>query len=224
MTRAQLRQFLRSKVRDLSPTNPIFSDSDLNVVLSNAARILQNWVNAVDPNPYTATLVGDITASVDIYALPGDYRSPGIRTLELLIDGSYVEIGRQEFSEFTIAVRRNPDFATVSTSAKKYAIGGGILKLKYMPTVSVTAGMRMIYSASVTFGDDDTTVIALPLELHDCIYLLGAFLIVQDADDKDAQEFYKMARVIFDEWAKGFKTTIGLDGEQINHVGGHIRT
>lgn len=223
MTRAQLRRFLRSKIRDMHPTSPIFTDSDLNLVLLSGARILQNWVNAIDPNPYTNVLVGDTYTDLDMYALPGDYRSPGIRTLEILQNGVYVEIPRQEFSEFTLKARRNPDASSLTT-ANKYAIGGGIIKLKNPPNPGLSEGMRITYSATVTFGDDDDAVIQLPLELHDCIYLIAASLIIQDIDDKESSDQYKLARAIYDEWAKGFRTTIGLDGEQINHVGGHIRT
>lgn len=227
MTRAQLRRFLRSKLGDMHPTNPIFSDSDLNLALLMAGRLVQNWVNAVDPNPYCNTLIGDITINTTLYTLPGNYRSPGIRLLELLESGSWKEIGRQEFNDLDTDASRAASNSSNSTNDKKYAIGGKLLRLKYNPTATVSGGMRMTYSAHVNFtDDDDNSVLQLPIELDPCIYRLAAYELCPDigADRVDVESHYTAAEKIFDKWAAGFKTTIGKDGEQINHVGGHVRT
>lgn len=223
MIRLQLRRFLRSKLGDMHPTNPIFTDSDLNLALLNAGRELQNWVNAVDPNPYCVTQTGDITINVSLYTLPPDYRSPGVRLVELLESNSWKTLGRQEFNDVDTDAARTVDNNTVYN--KKYSVGGKLIRLKTVPTATVVSGIRMTYAALVTFkDDDDNSTLQLPLELMPCVYRLAAFELSPDIGDEKAQTHYDAAEKKFTKWAEGFKTTIGKDGEQINHVGGHART
>jgi len=217
MTRAQLRRFTRSKLGDMHPTSPKFLDSDINLCLLNKARQIQNWVNVTDPNPYVQTLYGDLVSGQKSYPLPSDYRSPGVREVALLQSGVYVPIDRAEFNVNNKEVARE---VNITGAVNKYSIGGGVIKLKIAPTANQVAGIRIEYSALVTFGDDDDAIIQLPLELHDCVYLLVTADLSQDLGYLGYKDYYTQAKLIYDGWAEGFKTTIGPDKERISNVGG----
>jgi len=226
MTRAQMRFWLRFRLGDKHPTNPIFTDAELNDILEAEAKELQSLINATDPNPYTNTLYGDLTVNVRNYLLPTNYRSPGIRELALLTDGVYVPISRDEYTELNRSKDgRSSNPVPASSSAdnvNRYSIGGGMLRLKTAPSTSVTLGMRIEFCANVTFDDDDIITIPVPVELHSCIYLMAAHKLGPTiGDNTDANE--KMAMNIYGRWADGFKTTIGVDGPQITRVGNHIK-
>lgn len=225
MLRPELRSLLRFRLGDKHPTNPIFTDADLNNVLEQEAKELQNQVNVVDPNPYTNTLYGDLTVNVRTYSIPANYRSPGVRELALLVGGAYVPIVKDDFNELNRPFngQRNVDPVPASSSSasdNRYSLGGGLIKLKTAPTATLLLGMRIEYCAQVSFSDSDSVVVQLPLELHNCIWLMAAHKLGPSiGDNGDANE--KMAEKIFNRWAEGFKTTIGVDGPQIVRVGNH---
>ena len=222
MLRPELRSWLRFRLGDKHPTNPIFTDAELNLILEAEAKELQSQVNVVDPNPYTETLYGDLTAGVKTYLIPTNYRSPGIRELALLVGSEYVSIGKDDFNELNRPPNSRstspvPASAT-SASANRYSLGGGLLKLKVAPAATLLLGMRMEFCAQVSFSASDTKVIELPLELHSCIYLNAAHKLGPTVGDNgDAND--KMSQKIFDKWAEGFKSTIGIDGPRIVRAG-----
>lgn len=219
MLRSQMRKALRFRLGDMHPTNPIFSDDNLNVSLEESARELQNWVNLVDPNPYVDIQYGDLTQNKTIYILPTNYRSPGVREVALLVNNKYVPIGRREFIKLNAT---NAASETSTENSNKYSIGGGIIKLQNPPTNDLALGMRMEYSAVVSFNDSDIVTIQLPLELHKCVYLLS-LVELSPIVGVDTSKIYENVEKKFLRWAEGFKSTIGPDGEQINTVGGHNR-
>lgn len=225
MTRAQMRSWLRFRLGDKHPTNPIFTDAQLNEILEQEAKELQSLVNITDPNPYTNTLYGDLTANIRTYSLPSNYRSPGVREVALLVSGVYTPIGKDDFNELNRgpSSQRSTDpvpASSSSSSINRFSIGGGLIKLKTAPSATLSLGIRMEYCAHVTFGDSDSTVVQLPLELHSCVWLMAAHKLGPSIGD-NGDENEKMAEKIYTKWAEGFKTTIGVDGPQIVRVGGH---
>lgn len=220
MTRGQIRSFLRSKLGDKHPTNPIFSDSDLNLIILNATRILQNRVNKVDPNPYCVIQYNDLVANIDLYALPANYRSPGVADVWQLIGGKYVRLTGNNPN----IVNRDVNSATrfgntpASDAPNVYAIRGGRIRLKIPPTANLVNGLKMEYAAHVSYADDDS-VPQLPLELHDCIYLKAAMLLNPDQGENNSSDLKAQYDEIYKDWADGFRLTMGTDQAQFGNVG-----
>lgn len=228
MTRAQLRAFLRSRLADKHPTNPRFSDSDLNLSLLDSAKIIQNWVALVDPNPVYDIVFGDFTANERDYLLPGGYRSPGVREVAILTSGAagtgvYTSIEKMDPNELNrgpLAVRADESVNTDTTQA--YCIIGNKIRFKIAPTQSVFGGYRMEHATDVSFGDD-TSIIQLPLALHSCVYLHSAYMLSPDLGDTNPERHLKAAENIYKIWADAFRLTIGVDVARITRVGDRVK-
>lgn len=219
MNRGQSRAFLRSKLGDRHPTNPTFSDSTLNLTLLTAARLLQNRVNVVDPNPYTKTAYADLVNGVDTYSLPGDYRSPGERIVKRLIDGEYQRVTRIQFTSMDKLLGSTEQ----SESNTGYSIGGKLIQIFPTPTADLVNGLKITYAAQVTYADDsDSSVPQLPLEILNCVHLVAFTLICSDIGLNGDDETRLVDKII-KEWAEGFKSSHGVDGNQIESLGGHNR-
>lgn len=223
MNLAQLRKNLRSKIRDLDTANPDWSDSDLNIVLGESALLVQDFVNGVDPNPYTVTMYNDLVNGQSMYALPSNYRSPGIREAAIMASagGSYSPMVRRENVVIDEARAGNNTGAS-NTGKPLYSISHGILELLAVPTSNVTAGLRLIFSSTIAMADDDA-IPQLPLSLHSCIVLEAAIFLSPDTDDPDFEKYIKVRDHRYKTFKDSFKVVNNRDQMGIEGVGGHDR-
>jgi hypothetical protein len=211
---------LRSKIRDLSTTNPDWSDGDLNILLLHSAWHVQDIVNLIDPNPYTTIKYNDLVAGQYLYALPNNYRSPGVREVAIKSGDSYVPIRRYEAVKAD-EVRAGTTLPNASEGIR-YAISFGQLEIIPTPTSNIVDGIRMVFSTTIAMDDDDA-VPQLPLSLHPCIYLDAAMMIAPDSDDPAFDQYDKLMKRYTDAYHASFKVVNNLDVPAIEGVGGNDR-
>lgn len=226
MNRATLRHFARAKLGDLStdPTLQTWSDSDYNTALIQSAYFIQGRLAKVNAYPYTKIAVTNLSANIGDYPLPSDIVSPGVRRVYTLQSGVYVPAAllSLESLEDTVrsaAVAQVGEDPTTSATQVQYTVDGDYIELSPVPTTNTTNGLRIRYAAAVTMADD-SSIVQLPLALHDAVWLHTAAKLAPQQDDSFIKTLASQYNEIIGTYLEAFKNRFGNEPEQVESVGG----
>lgn len=219
-----LRRMARSKLGDLHPTLPIYSDADYNTALRHSAYYIQARLAKVNSVPYTALTVTTLTASIGDYPLPPDLTTPGVRRVYTLSNGVYTPATLRNLEDLEDTVRDaavaqvGEDPTTVATQVQ-YAVDGDYIVISPVPTATTANGLRIRYAAVVTMVDDNA-IPQLPLVLHPAIYLHTAAVLAPQQDDSLVKTLASQYNEIITTFIDAFKNRFGNEPEQVESVGG----